>query len=70
MPPLDLIRLAAEEPGTSALWAMRSNSLQRVYGGGENDALPARGQLGLMIRRAVDAGDVGDFGAISGLQNC
>ncbi len=55
---LDLMRLAAEEPGTSVLWAMRSNNLQRVYGGGENDALPARGQLGLMIRRAVDAGDV------------
>ncbi|MCY4018075.1 MAG: flavoprotein [Chloroflexi bacterium] len=53
---LDLARLAAEEPKTSIVWALRGANLQRVYGGGEQDALPARGQLGASIRRAVAAG--------------
>ncbi len=53
---LDLARLAEDEPKTSIVWALRGANLQRVYGGGENDALPARGQLGVLIRRAVAAG--------------
>ncbi|MCY4071863.1 MAG: FAD-dependent oxidoreductase [Chloroflexi bacterium] len=53
---LDLARLAEDEPKTSIVWALRSANLQRVYGGGENDALPARGQLGVLMRRAVAAG--------------
>ncbi len=53
---LDLARLAEDEPNTSIVWALRGANLQRVYGGGENDALPARGQLGLLMRRAVTAG--------------
>ncbi|MDE2949894.1 MAG: FAD-dependent oxidoreductase [Chloroflexota bacterium] len=52
---LDLTRLAEAEPRTSIVWALRGANLQRVYGGGEKDALPARGQLGSMIRRAVAA---------------
>jgi hypothetical protein len=35
---------------------MRSGNLQKVYGGGENDALAARGELGLRIKAAVEAG--------------
>lgn len=53
---LDLARLAEDEPETSIVWALRGANLQRVYGGGENDALPARGQLGVLIRQAVAAG--------------
>ena len=53
---LELARLAEEEPKTSIVWALRGANLQRIYGGGENDALPARGQLGLLMRRAVAAG--------------
>lgn len=53
---LDLARLAEDKPKTSIVWALRGANLQRVYGGGENDALPARGQLGALIRRAVAAG--------------
>ena len=53
---LDLARLAEDDPKTSIVWALRGANLQRVYGGGENDALPARGQLGVLIRRAVAAG--------------
>lgn len=50
---LDLARLAQDAPETKIIWALRSANLQRVYGGGEKDALPARGQLGLAIQRMV-----------------
>lgn len=55
---LDLARLAQDEPQTAIVWALRGANMQRVYGGGENDALPARGQLGSLMRRAVTAGDI------------
>ena len=35
---------------------MRGDNLRKVYGGGEDDALPARGQLGMRIKAAVEAG--------------
>ena len=53
---LDLLRLAEDAPGTSVVWALRGDNLARVYGGGDADALPARGQLGSLMRRAVNAG--------------
>ena len=53
---LDLIRLRVERPGTEVVWVMRRGNLRKVYGGGEDDALPARGQLGTRIRAAVEAG--------------
>jgi hypothetical protein len=55
---LDLARLAETAPQTEILWAMRGDNLRRVYGGGTDDALPARGQLGTRIQAAVDAGIV------------
>ena len=53
---LDLIDLRDDFPATKITWVMRGRNLQRVYGGGEDDALAARGQLGLRIKAAVDAG--------------
>ncbi len=53
---LDLMRLRQEYAETAIIWAMRGDNLQKVYGGGENDALEARGQLGLRIKAAVEAG--------------
>lgn len=53
---LDLIRLREERPGTEIIWVMRRGNLRKVYGGGADDALPARGQLGARIRAAVEAG--------------
>lgn len=53
---LDLISLRADHPKTEIIWALRGGNLQRVYGGGEDDALAARGQLGLRIKAAVEAG--------------
>ncbi len=53
---LDLISLREEYQQTEVTWVMRGSNLQKVYGGGDNDALQARGQLGLRIKAAVDAG--------------
>ena len=53
---LDLINLRDEQPRTEIIWVMRGDNLRKVYGGGEADALPARGQLGLRIKAAVNAG--------------
>ncbi len=53
---LDLIELRVDYPATEIIWAMRGDNLQKVYGGGEADALEARGQLGMRIKAAVAAG--------------
>ncbi|KAA0676887.1 NAD(P)-binding domain-containing protein [Roseomonas genomospecies 6] len=47
---LDLARLAGQEPGTEVVWAVRGTDLRRAFGGGEADALAARGALGAALR--------------------
>ncbi|MEU6909668.1 NAD(P)-binding domain-containing protein [Streptomyces coeruleorubidus] len=51
-----LADLAAEEPGTHAVWILRRGITGSTYGGGEADQLPARGALGLRAKAAVEAG--------------
>jgi hypothetical protein len=53
---LDLARLAGEETGTAIVWAIRRDSAGRLFGGGEKDALPARGELGARVRGLVESG--------------
>ena len=55
---INLADLAKEEPGTRILWAIRGVSAAKVYGGGDLDGLPARGQLGARLRRLVEAGTI------------
>ncbi|MEV4492930.1 FAD-dependent oxidoreductase [Micromonospora coxensis] len=55
---LSLAELAAAVPGTEATWAIRTASPARTYGGGDADALPARGALGVRLREHVDAGRI------------
>jgi thioredoxin reductase len=55
---LELGKLAETQPNTRIFWAMRGTHLKRVYGGGEDDALPARGALGSRMKKLVDAGTV------------
>jgi thioredoxin reductase len=52
---LDLVELADEAPGTTVTWAIRrpGNRLDTLFGGGINDALPARGELGGRVQRLV-----------------
>lgn len=51
-----LAELAKQAPGTSLVWTVRSPVLQRVFGGGAADALPARGQLGTSLKALRDGG--------------
>lgn len=55
---INLADLAKEAPGTTILWAVRGASGEKVYGGGDADGLPARGQLGSRLRRLVEAGTI------------
>ena len=53
---LDLIKLQESAPGTKVHWGLRTNNLDNLLGGGINDELPARGELGLAAKRAIDGG--------------
>ncbi|MER8993292.1 NAD(P)-binding domain-containing protein [Mesorhizobium sp. M0074] len=55
---LDLARLAEVEPGTAFIWTTRGTDLVRIYGGGDADQLPARGELGAEVRELAESGGV------------
>ena len=59
---LSLVELAEQDAGPGAptriTWAIRSGSARRLYGGGADDELPARGLLGTRLRDAVEAGRI------------
>ena len=55
---LDLDELSVAEPGTKAIWATRGRDLSRVFGGGSDDQLAARGDLGQRLRRLVAEGRI------------
>jgi len=51
---LALAKLAESEPGTRIVWTIRGHNFARIFGGGENDGLAARGALGAMLQRLVE----------------
>lgn len=53
---LDLARLADDAEGTTAVWVTRGTDLSRVYGGGADDELAGRGELGTRLRALVEGG--------------
>lgn len=55
---LDLVHLADTDQATRAIWVTRSTNLVRIYGGGDADQLPARGELGADTRELVESGRV------------
>jgi thioredoxin reductase len=59
---LDLAKLCQEAPqgapGTRVTWIVRGKNLAKIYGGGANDQLPARGKLGQILKPLVDAGRI------------
>lgn len=55
---LALASLAAYTPDTTVTWAIRATSPARAYGGGDADALPARGALGIQLREHVQTGRI------------
>jgi len=61
---LALAELAKASSTTRLAWAVRSPALQRVFGGGSADALPARGALGASLRRLRDSGALEFFSGL------
>ena len=58
---LDLAVLAESNPDTRLVWAVRTKSLARAFGGGEADQLPARGELGARLKALADSGKLEFF---------
>lgn len=55
---LELAQLAEQEPGTQLVWAIRRPEVQLMFGGGEKDGLPERGQLGTRSQKLVESGQI------------
>jgi thioredoxin reductase len=55
---IDLARLSAEAPGTRPVWLLRGDTPAKAFGGGANDKLAARGQLGAEFAALVAAGRI------------
>ncbi|MBP2456145.1 NAD(P)-binding domain-containing protein [Mycolicibacterium lutetiense] len=53
---IELAEVVREDPSTQVSWVWRRGSVGDGFGGGEADALPQRGALGIRARAAVDAG--------------
>jgi len=53
---LALAKLAEEVPGTRIVWSIRGSNFARIFGGGENDGLAARGALGRRLQRLAESG--------------
>ena len=54
----DLARLATESPETRPVWLLRGNDPAKAFGGGANDKLAARGELGAAFAALVAAGRI------------
>ncbi len=54
----DLAKLAEQAPGTKPIWLLRGNDPAKAFGGGANDKLSARGELGAAFAALVAAGKI------------
>jgi hypothetical protein len=54
----DLVELSRQEPGTRITWAIRRSTPGQMFGGGANDQLQARGELGRRVETLVATGAV------------
>lgn len=55
---LDLADVQKEYPDTQINWVLRKKDVSVVYGGKEDDALEARGALGIRIEELVNSGNL------------
>jgi thioredoxin reductase len=55
---LDLAQLCKRAASTRITWVVRGKNMNRIYGGGEADQLPARGKLGSLLRPLVEQGRI------------
>ena len=55
---LDLAKLKEIEPATQIVWVLRGDRPEKSFGGGANDKLVARGELGKLFAQLVASGQV------------
>jgi thioredoxin reductase len=55
---IDLVRLMEDEPDTRVTWLVRGTNPEKAFGGGANDQLAARGELGATLARLVAEGRI------------
>ncbi|TWU66677.1 FAD-dependent oxidoreductase [Crateriforma conspicua] len=55
---LHLLKLADDFPATQIAWGIRRRNPAKLWGGGSDDEIAARGQLGTLAKEAVDQGHV------------
>jgi thioredoxin reductase len=55
---IELVQLARQAPETQPIWLLRSNDPSKTFGGGANDKLAARGELGAAFAALVAAGQI------------
>lgn len=55
---IDLVRLKDRAPDTRVIWLLRGDNPEKSFGGGANDKLAARGDLGLMFGQLVRGGQI------------
>ena len=55
---LELAQLKKDEPATEIVWVLRGESPAKSFGGGANDKLAARGELGNVFAQLVQRGGV------------
>jgi hypothetical protein len=53
---IDLVRLKEEVSDTNVIWLLRGDRPEKAFGGGDNDRLSARGELGSTFARLVAQG--------------
>ncbi len=53
-----LAKLAEENPKTQIVWAVRGENVQKVFGGGANDGLAARGKIGITLKALQESGQL------------
>ncbi|WP_217704347.1 NAD(P)-binding domain-containing protein [Aquimarina sp. TRL1] len=53
---LDLAEIQKKYPDTKLNWILRKDTIEKVYGGRKDDALTARGALGIRIEELVNSG--------------
>jgi hypothetical protein len=55
---IDLAALQEQAPDTKVIWLLRGDNPAKAFGGGANDKLAARGELGAALARLVEAGRI------------
>lgn len=55
---IDLVRLKQDEPATEVIWLVRGEHPEKAFGGGANDKLVARGELGARLAQLVAEGGI------------